>query len=160
AAVTLTAIEEQVAPHYPPLAKMLRVFAARQIRNRATLGGNLATASPTGDSAPVLLSLHASLVLASARGARTLTLADFFTGYRQTALKPGEVIQEIVLPNFSPDRGLKRRADFVKVSHRQELDISIVVGAFCVDTDKRGTVRQARLAYGGVAERRKRALRA
>ncbi|RXK55601.1 xanthine dehydrogenase molybdopterin binding subunit [Oleiharenicola lentus] len=159
AAVTLTAIEEKVVPHYPPLAKMLRVFAARQIRNRATLGGNIATASPIGDSAPLLLALDASLVLASARRTRTVALADFFTGYRQTALKPGELIKEIILPKFAPGRGLKRRADFVKVSHRQELDISIVAGAFCVDTDRKGIVRSARLAYGGVAERPKRALK-
>jgi xanthine dehydrogenase large subunit len=160
AAVTLTAIEEKVAPHYPPLAKMLRLFAARQIRNRATLGGNIATASPIGDSAPVLMTLGASLVLASARNTRVVPLAEFFTGYRQTAMKPDEIIKEIVLPNFAPGGGLKRRADFIKVSHRQELDISIVAGAFCVDVDRKGIVRQARLAYGGVAERPKRALRA
>jgi xanthine dehydrogenase molybdopterin binding subunit/xanthine dehydrogenase small subunit len=158
AAVTLTAIEEKVAPHYPSLAKMLRVFAARQIRNRATLGGNLATASPIGDSAPVLLTLDASVVLASARRSRTVPLADFFTGYRQTALRPGEIIQEIVLPKYAPGRGLKRRTDFIKVSHRVELDISIVAGAFCVDTDKKGIIRAARIAYGGVAERTRRAL--
>ncbi|MFZ5494781.1 MAG: xanthine dehydrogenase molybdopterin binding subunit [Verrucomicrobiota bacterium] len=160
AAATLTAIEEKVAPHYPPLAKMLRVFAARQIRNRATLGGNLATASPIGDSAPVLLTLGAALVLASARQTRTVPLSDFFTGYRQTARRPGEIIKEILLPKFAPGRGLKRRADFIKVSHRQELDISIVAGAFCVDTDAKGVVRQARIAYGGVAERPRRALQA
>jgi len=139
---------------------MLHVFAARQIRNRATLGGNIATASPIGDSAPVLMALDASLVLAGARKTRTVPLADFFTGYRQTVLQPGEVIKEIVLPKYAPARGLKRRADFIKVSHRQELDISIVAAAFCVDTDARGVVRAARIAYGGVAERTKRALRA
>ncbi|HEX2860200.1 MAG TPA: xanthine dehydrogenase molybdopterin binding subunit, partial [Lacunisphaera sp.] len=160
AAATLTALEEVVAPHFPPLAKMLRLFAARQIRNRATLGGNLATASPIGDSAPLLLALGASVVLASARSRRTVPLADFFTGYRQTAMKADEIIREIVLPPFSPGRGLKRRADFIKVSHRQELDISIVAAAFCVDLDRKGIVRQARLAYGGVAERPRRALQA
>jgi xanthine dehydrogenase iron-sulfur cluster and FAD-binding subunit A len=77
---------------------MLKVFAARQIRNRATLGGNLATASPIGDSAPVLLSLDAELVLASAQGSRTLPLSEFFTGYRKTVLAPGEIILEVVLP--------------------------------------------------------------
>ncbi len=160
AAATLTAIEEKVAPEYPSLAKMLRVFAARQIRNRATLGGNLATASPIGDSAPVLLSFDASLVLASFRDERTVSLADFFTGYRQTALREGEIIKEIVLPPFAPMSGLKRRADFIKVSHRQELDISIVAGAFCVDTDPNDIVRKVRIAYGGVAERTRRATQA
>ena len=72
---------------FPSLAKMLCVFAARQIRNRATLGGNLATASPIGDSAPVLLTLDASVVLASAAGERTVPLHEFFTGYRRTQLQ-------------------------------------------------------------------------
>ena len=158
--VTLTAIEEKVAPEYPSLAKMLRVFAARQIRNRATLGGNIATASPIGDSAPVLMSLDATLVLSAANGDRTVALADFFTGYRQTVLGAGEVIREIVLPRGGPAAGQTRRVDFVKVSHRVELDISIVAGAFSVDLDADGVVRAARLAYGGVAERTKRALKA
>ncbi len=160
AGATLTAIEEKVAPEYPSLAKMLRVFAARQIRNRATLGGNIATASPIGDSAPVLMSLDAMLVLSTANGDRTVALADFFSGYRQTVLGAGEVIREIVLPRGGPAAGLTRRMDFVKVSHRVELDISIVAGAFSVDLDADGVVRAARLAYGGVAERTKRALKA
>ncbi len=160
AAATLTAIEEKVAPEYPPLAKMLRVFAARQIRNRATLGGNLVTASPIGDGAPVLLAFGASVVLASAAGERTVALTDFFTGYRQTLLQPDEIMREILLPAYAPAAGLTRRADFIKVSHRQELDISIVAAAFCVDLDAAGVVRQACLAYGGVAERTMRARKA
>jgi xanthine dehydrogenase molybdopterin binding subunit/xanthine dehydrogenase small subunit len=160
AAATLTAVEEKLAAEYPPLARMLRLFAARQIRNRATLGGNLATASPIGDSAPVLLTLDAELVLASATGERIVLLAEFFVGYRKTALLAGEIIREIRLPHFAPAAGLTRRADFIKVSHRQELDISIVAGAFCVDVDAAGVVRKARIAYGGVAERPRRALKA
>jgi xanthine dehydrogenase molybdopterin binding subunit/xanthine dehydrogenase small subunit len=160
AGATLTAIEEQLGVEFPPLAKMLRQFAARQIRNRATLGGNLATASPIGDSAPVLLSFDAELVLASATGDRVVPLAEFFTGYRQTALRPGEIIREILLPRLAAAAGLKRRTDFIKVSHRQELDISVVAAAFCLDCDAAGVVRKARLAYGGVAERPRRALKA
>jgi xanthine dehydrogenase molybdopterin binding subunit/xanthine dehydrogenase small subunit len=157
AGVTLTAIEEMVAPEYPSLAKMLRVFAARQIRNRATLGGNIATASPIGDSAPVLMSLDATLVLSSAKADRTVAIADFFTGYRQTVLGADEVIREIVLPRAGPAAGLTRRVEWVKVSHRVELDISIVAAAFRVDLDSAGVVREARLAYGGVAALTKRA---
>src|SRR5437773_11061629 len=65
AAVTLTEIEEKMADEFPALGDMLRVFGSRQIRNRATMGGNLVTASPIGDSAPVLLALDASVVLVS-----------------------------------------------------------------------------------------------
>jgi xanthine dehydrogenase large subunit len=160
AAVTLTAIEEALASEYPALAKMLAVFASRQIRNRATLGGNLVTASPIGDSAPVLLTLDASVVLASTLGERTVPLTEFFNGYRQTQLRPDEVMKEIVLPRGGPAAGLTRRVDFQKVSHRRELDISIVAGAFCVDVDAAGVVRRARIAYGGVAVMPLRARRA
>jgi xanthine dehydrogenase molybdopterin binding subunit/xanthine dehydrogenase small subunit len=158
--VTLTAVEEAVGGEYPSLAKMLGVFAARQIRNRATLGGNLATASPIGDGAPVLLSLDAELVLASAAGERTVALADFFTAYRKTLLSPGEIILEIVIPRLGAAFGVERRSDFLKVSKRRELDISIVAAAFSVDTDPAGLVRRARLAYGGVAATPVRARRA
>ncbi len=158
AGATLTNVEEALVGEYPSVAKMLRVFASRQIRNRATLGGNLVTASPIGDSAPVLLTLDASVVLASPRGERTVALADFFTGYRKTALRPDEIMREVVLPRGGPEAGLTRRVDFLKVSKRRELDISIVAAAFRVDLDADGVVRAARLAYGGVAALPKRAL--
>ncbi len=160
AAATFTDIEETAAADFPSLARMLRVFASRGIRSRATIGGNLATASPVGDSAPVLLTLDASLVLASSRGERTIDLADFFLGYRKTALQPGEIIKEIVIPLLPAKKGITRRADFLKVSKRRELDISIVAGAFSVDLDHKGIVRRARVAYGGVALTPRRALAA
>ncbi len=178
AGATLTAIEEAICrsgftpdtgekpsgikpdpQEFPSLAKMLAVFAARQIRNRATLGGNLATASPIGDSAPVLLTLDASVVLASAHGERTVALHEFFTGYRRTQLRPDELIKEVVLPRGTA-AGLTRHADFQKVSHRRELDISIVAGAFAVELDAGGVVRRARIAFGGVAAQPLRARRA
>jgi xanthine dehydrogenase molybdopterin binding subunit/xanthine dehydrogenase small subunit len=160
AGATLTNVEETLGAEYPSVAKMLRVFAARQIRNRATLGGNLVTASPIGDSAPVLLTLDASVVLATAKGERTVPLHEFFTAYRKTVLKPDEIMREIVLRRGGPSRGLTRRVDFLKVSKRRELDISIVAAAFCVDLADDGTVRRARIAYGGVAAMPMRALKA
>ncbi|MDP3073942.1 MAG: xanthine dehydrogenase molybdopterin binding subunit [Opitutaceae bacterium] len=160
AGATLTAIEEKIGPEYRSLAKMLAVFASRQIRNRATLGGNIATASPIGDSAPVLLTLDASVVLASAAGERTVPLDAFFTGYRKTQMRAEEIIREIVVPRAALAAGLTRKADYQKVSHRRELDISIVAAAFCLDLDAAGVVRRARISYGGVAERTLRARRA
>ena len=157
---TLTAVEDALAGEYPSIARMIGVFAARQIRNRATLGGNLATASPIGDSPPVLLSLDAELVLATAAGERTVALSDFFVGYRKTLLAPGEIIREVLLPRAAPAAGLSRRSDFYKVSKRRELDISIVAAAFSLDTDAAGVVRRARIAYGGVAATPVRARRA
>jgi len=151
AGATLSAIEEALQGEYPSLTQLISVFAARQIRNRATLGGNLVTASPIGDSAPVLLSLDAAVVLATAAGERTVPLAEFFTGYRKTVLEPHEVMREVVIPRGRPAIGVTRRAEFFKVSHRRELDISIVAAAFCVDCDAAGVVQRARIAYGGVA---------
>ncbi len=145
-AATLTAIQDQLGPEFPALAEMLYLFGSRQIRNRATMGGNLVTASPIGDSAPVLLALDASVVLASAARERSLPLENFFVGYRKTALEPGEVLKTIVIP-----RGTNRRTRFYKVSKRREMDISTVAGCFTIELDGKQIVRHARLAYGGVA---------
>jgi xanthine dehydrogenase molybdopterin binding subunit/xanthine dehydrogenase small subunit len=160
AGATLTNIEEALGAEFPSLQKMLSVYASRQIRSRATLGGNIATASPIGDSAPLLLTLDAALVLASASGERTVALQDFFVGYRKTILRADEVIREIVVPRVALAAGHTRRVDYFKVSKRREMDISIVAGAFRVETDAAGVVRVARLAFGGVAATPVRALRA
>lgn len=160
AGATLTAIEEALKGEFPSMTRMLALFAARQIRNRATLGGNLVTASPIGDSAPVLLTLDASVQLVSATGERSVLLENFFTGYRKTQLRTDEVMKEIVVPRTGPAAGHRRRTDFMKASHRRELDISTVAAAFSVDLDEKGIVRRARIAYGGVAEMPLRARRA
>jgi len=151
AAVTLTQCEDALGAEYPALASMLRVFGSRQIRNRATMGGNLVTASPIGDSAPVLLALDAQVVIASLQGERTIPLDNFFVAYRKTALQPGEVFKTIIVPRGASKAGLSRRCEWYKVSKRREMDISTVAGSFTVDLDATGTVRHARLAYGGVA---------
>src|SRR3984893_6396195 len=94
AATTLTKLDDLLGAEFPEIREMLSVFGSRQIRNRATLGGNLVTASPIGDSAPVLLALEARAVIASLQGERTVALEEFFVAYRQTALQPGEVLKE------------------------------------------------------------------
>ncbi|MCU0686059.1 MAG: xanthine dehydrogenase molybdopterin binding subunit [Polyangiaceae bacterium] len=148
-AATLTALEEGLGGELPAVDKMLWAFASRQIRNRATLAGNLVTASPIGDMAPMLLALDATIELASAaRGRRELPLDAFFTGYRRTALAPDEIVTAIVLPRVPAER---RRVESFKVSKRRELDISIVAAAFAVAWNEAGLVQHARLAYGGVA---------
>ncbi|MGZ5503945.1 MAG: xanthine dehydrogenase molybdopterin binding subunit, partial [Chthoniobacterales bacterium] len=149
AAATLTRIDDSLGDEYPELREMLLVFGSRQIRNRATMGGNIVTASPIGDSAPVLLSLDAKVVLASAGGERVLPIEDFFVAYRQTALRPNEILKSILLPRIPSDVRSVRR--FYKVSKRREMDISTVAGAFAVRLTEQGTIVHARLAYGGVA---------
>ena len=150
AATTLTKLDEKIGDEYPELRDMLLVFGSRQIRNRATLGGNLVTASPIGDSAPVLLALDAKVVLASSAGERTLPIDEFFVSYRKTALQPGEILKTVIIPRFSPNESWRRK--FYKVSKRREMDISTVAGCFAVrfgDDDR--TIAHARLAFGGVA---------
>jgi xanthine dehydrogenase molybdopterin binding subunit/xanthine dehydrogenase small subunit len=149
AANTLTRVADALGAEYPEIREMLRVFGSRQIRNRATIGGNIVTASPIGDCAPVLLSLGARVVLASAAGERTLPIDDFFVSYRQTALQPGEILKTILVPRFADGARWIRR--FFKASKRREMDISTVAGAFAVQLNADGVIAQARLAYGGVA---------
>lgn len=149
AAASLTALEESLGQDFPQVQKMLLVFASRPIRNRASLGGNLVTASPIGDMAPVLLSLDATVELASTRGRRTVALADFFLGYRKTALAPDEVMVSITLTK-RPAVASHQVASY-KVSKRRELDIAIVSAGFFLECDQDGMVSHVRLAYGGVA---------
>src|SRR5687768_1582785 len=89
AALSLTEIERRLDGSVPLLAELMPQFASRLIRNGATLGGNLGTGSPIGDAPPALLALDASVVLAAEDGTREVLLADYFTGYRQSVLRPG-----------------------------------------------------------------------
>lgn len=124
----------------------LPLFASPLIRNRATLGGNLATASPIGDGAPMLLALDARVRVASVHAERTVPLDRFFQGYRKTALQPGELLVSIIIP-----KPLPAIARFYKAAKRRMDDISTVAACFAIDLDNAGRVRRARFAYGGVA---------
>ena len=151
AAVTLTDIEDKLGQEFPALGDMLRVFGSRQIRNRATMGGNIVTASPIGDSAPVLLALDAKVVLTAESGERVLPIDQFFIAYRKTALQTGEVLKTIIIPRNDSAPGLTRKCSWFKVSKRREMDISTVAACFTADLDGQDIVRHVRLAYGGVA---------
>ncbi|MFI8993464.1 xanthine dehydrogenase small subunit [Streptomyces sp. NPDC053542] len=154
AAVTLTEIERRLDGSVPLLAELFPQFASRLIRNGATLGGNLGTGSPIGDSPPVLLALEASLVLADADGEREVPLAEYFTGYRQSVRRPGELIRAVRIPlPLSPVTA------FHKIAKRRFDDISSVAVAFALDIED-GIVRKARIGLGGVAATPIRALAA
>ena len=91
AALTLTEVERLLAGRVPLLDQMFPQFASRLIRNGATIGGNLGTASPIGDTPPALLALDATVVLVSADGDREVPLAEYYTGYRQSVRRPDEL---------------------------------------------------------------------
>ncbi|MEU8526607.1 FAD binding domain-containing protein [Streptomyces sp. NPDC048629] len=145
AALTLTEIERRLDGDVPLLAELFPQFASRLIRNSGTLGGNLGTGSPIGDSPPALLALDASLVLADADGERVVPLAEYFTGYRQSVRRPDELIRAVRVPlPLSPVTA------FHKIAKRRFDDISSVAVAFALDIDA-GIVRKARIGLGGVA---------
>jgi xanthine dehydrogenase small subunit len=146
ATTRLSELEAAVEEGLVPVARMLRYFGARQIKNGGTLGGNLCNASPIGDMAPALLSLGASVVLRGPEGERTLPLSAFFTGYRQTALKPLELMVRVHVPNPHPEA----RMAAYKVSKRRELDISAVSCGLYV-LEQAGVVVEARFGFGGMA---------
>ncbi len=139
---------------YPALAGTLSLFASRQIRNLATLGGNLGTASPVGDTSPVLIASGASLILQSVRGIRQVPLDGFFNGYRKTLREPDELIASLCIP--PPDGTLVRS---YKVSKRRDLDIATLSAGFRLSLTGTGDVESLTLAYGGMAERTKRAVK-
>ncbi|WP_216898150.1 xanthine dehydrogenase small subunit [Nocardia alni] len=145
AALTLTEIERRLDGRVPLLAELFPQFASRLIRNTATLGGNLGTGSPIGDSPPVLLALGASVVLADADGEREVDLAEYFTGYRRSVRRPDELIRAVRIP-----RPLSPFAGFHKIAKRRFDDISSVAVAFALDVEN-GMVRSARIGLGGVA---------
>jgi xanthine dehydrogenase small subunit len=152
AALTLSEAEAALGGAVPLLDALWPLFASRLIRNGATIGGNLGTASPIGDLPPALLALDASVVLSSTEGERRVPLVDYFTGYRETVLRSGELIRSVRIP--LPLAGL---TGFHKISKRRYDDISSVAVGFALDVLD-GTVVRARIGLGGVAATPVRAL--
>jgi xanthine dehydrogenase/oxidase len=130
--------------------KQLRYFAGRQIRNVASLAGNIATASPISDMNPVLLASGATLTAESkARGKMSLPTSTFFTAYRKTTLPADAVITHIQIP--LPPPGVKEITKAYKQAKRKDDDIAIVTAAFRVRLDDECQVSDISLAYGGMA---------
>jgi xanthine dehydrogenase small subunit len=151
-AATYTDALPHLDRHFPAFGELVRRIGSRQIRNLGTIAGNLATASPIGDTIPCLLALDATVRLVSRAGERELPVESFITGYRKTALATGEVIASIRIPLLAGG------CDFAvyKLSKRFDQDISTVIAAFRLERqgDK---VRELRAAYGGMAARAARA---
>jgi xanthine dehydrogenase small subunit len=153
AGVTLEDAYAAVCRHYPvELSELWQRFASLPIRNAGTLGGNVANGSPIGDSMPWLIALGSRLVLAGGAGERELALEDFYLGYQQKDLRPGEFVRALRVP--LPRPGVAFRT--YKLSKRFDQDISAVCAAFAFELDG-DVVRSARIAFGGMAATPKRA---
>jgi xanthine dehydrogenase small subunit len=146
AALSLSEIEARLEGKVPLLDQLWPQFASRLIRNGATLGGNLGTASPIGDTPPALLALDASLVLASSQGEREVRLAEYFTGYRQSVKRPDELIKTIRIPlPVAPVTA------FHKIAKRRFDDISGVAVAYALRLNPARSVETILIGLGGVA---------
>jgi CO/xanthine dehydrogenase FAD-binding subunit len=140
--------DRRVAKHAPILASAAREIGALQIQARGTIGGNIGTSSPVGDSLPVLLALDAELELRSPAGARTVAYRDFCTGYRKTLLAADELITRVTIPaQHAEARQLWR-----KVGTRRAQSISKVMAAAVLRVEK-GRFVEARIGLGAVADR-------
>ncbi|MEE4118558.1 MAG: xanthine dehydrogenase small subunit [Paracoccaceae bacterium] len=150
ATATLADLHEIMAPLHPSFAELIRRYGSVQVRNAATVGGNIANGSPIGDSPPALIALGATLHLRKGDARRSLPLEDFFVDYGKQDRTPGEFVEAVSVPRQADDLAC------YKLSKRFDQDISAVCGCFNV-TVEGGTVVRARVAFGGMAATPKRA---
>ncbi|WGV14671.1 xanthine dehydrogenase small subunit [Fuscovulum ytuae] len=150
AAVTIAALREAVQDRLPSLAELFRRYASEQVRNAATIGGNIANGSPIGDGPPALIALGATLHLRRGDDLRSIPLEDFFLDYRKQDRRPGEFVAGISFAEQAP------ALRCYKISKRFDQDISAVCGCFNL-TIEDGRIIAARIAFGGMAGIPKRA---
>ena len=151
AATPLIDFESYIEKYYPDFTAILKRYGSVQIRNVATIAGNIATASPIGDTLPLLLSLDAKVVLKSIKKNKIIPLNDFFIDYRKTKLKKDQFIDSIRIPIFP-----KNIFKAYKVSKRFDDDISSVCASFNIEVVNE-KIKNIRIAYGGMASIPKRA---
>lgn len=133
---------EIVKKYYPAFIDAIAKIGSVQVRARGTVAGNICTASPAGDSAGVLLAYDAAVKLLGPEGERELPIAEFFTGYKETALKPGELVTHILIPAPLPNTG----SAATKLTRRKAVDIGIVGSAARIVCDDNGVCTIARIA--------------
>lgn len=128
--VTYTQVIEELRADLPGLAAASRTVGSPQIRNRGTVGGNLGSASPAGDAHPPLLASRALVEVESIRGTRSIPVADFYTGVKQSALEPDELIRTIVVPRATGPE------EFSKIGTRNAMVIAVVSFALALDPQR------------------------
>ncbi len=154
AGVTYSQAEHELADLFPSFAQLLHRIGSRQIRNKGTLGGNIANASPIGDTPPAFLALNATLEIDGNHGRREVAIDDFYLDYKQTVLQSGEYLRAIRINKLQSSESLTLH----KISKRYDDDISAVMFALYLDVQN-GIIQKARLACGGVAATPLRALK-
>ena len=147
----LIRVEKFILKYYPDFNNILRRYGSVQIRNVGTIGGNIATASPIGDTLPLLLSLNAKIIIQTKKGNKQILLNNFFIKYRKTKLKKGEFIKSIIIPIYK-----NHNFKAYKISKRFDDDISSVCASFNFKI-KDQRIQDVTIAYGGMAEIPKRA---
>ena len=150
AGVTVEALRKALLPLHPSFAAMLQRYGSTQVRNAATIGGNIANGSPIGDGPPALIALGATLHLRRGDEMRSIPLESFFLDYRKQDRRAGEFVAGISIPAKAP------ALRCYKISKRFDQDISALCGCFNV-TIEAGNVTAARIAFGGMAGIPKRA---
>ena len=130
AAVPYTRVIEQLSEELPALAQASRTVGSPQIRNRATIGGNLGTASPAGDALPPLLAAGADVEVASTRGTRAIPASEFFLGPRRSALEPEELVVAVTVPVAG------KREQFAKIGTRNAMVIAVCSFALRIDSER------------------------
>ncbi len=144
AMVSMARVHQVMAQYHPSYAEMIRRYGSEQVRNAATIGGNIANGSPIGDNPPALIALGARLHLRKGDARRAIAIEDFFIDYGQQDRASGEFVEAVTLPKSAPDLRC------YKLSKRFDQDISAVCGAFNVVV-KNAIIQDARLAFGGMA---------
>jgi xanthine dehydrogenase small subunit len=150
--LNLEQLKSYSSENLPALYKMLQIFGSLQIRNLATIGGNIGSASPIGDTLPLLMAYKAHIQLQTESTERIVWIEDFIKGYRTTNIRPKELITAIHISKPGPETIIRS----YKVSKRKDLDISTVSGGFSLKLENR-KVQEIILAYGGMADTPKRA---
>ena len=146
AAVSYEEAKTTLIKYWPDLDNFLQRFASLPIKNWATIGGNIANASPIGDMAPVLIALDSKLKLKKGDLSRVIKLEDFFISYKKTLLKSSEFIESILIPKPSDEDRLITH----KISKRYEDDISAVCMAINVKSEK-SIPRSVKIGLGGMS---------
>lgn len=157
AGISIEQLRSIAKNRFPAFYDMFSVFGSLQIRHMATLGGNVGSASPIGDSLPLLFAYKAVINLISSDSTcRSLPIEDFIVGYRQTALKNNELILSITIPK-PEDKSIVKS---YKVSRRKDLDISTVSAAFSLSLSSASIINDIMLVYGGMAAKTQKAVKA